>query len=261
MAISEQRVRALLLQEAERIVVPPELRTRLDARLRAPNSTRTRILALATAAVLVVIVGIAGSVIASDSLSRPAKPAASTNGAESPTSSLPVPGDVHITPPARGLARELAAFSGTWQGNWDGGLPSRLIVERITSTSAQVVYVWGTSQYVPTPGWGRPTAQVLPDGRLTWERVGVFPSVNASCDPSSASCSSVRFTFTMGADHQTIRGTRQVTMASSGYINTVTMRRVGGSSGRRYKPIWLAIIAVVLLSFAAIVVRRKVGVR
>lgn len=48
--------------------------------------------------------------------------------------------DVNVIPPATDLPKELAAFSKTWEGEWPFHTPFLLIVEKIDSRSATVVY-------------------------------------------------------------------------------------------------------------------------
>jgi hypothetical protein len=62
---------------------------------------------------------------------------------------------------------EVAAFSGTWEGRWEGDVPSRLVVERIDAEWARVVYAWGDDPGGRFKGdWERVPAKVLPGGRL-----------------------------------------------------------------------------------------------
>lgn len=118
------------------------------------------------------------------------------------STALPTPTNVAITPPPSDLAPELAAFSGTWEGVWDsGGVPSRLIVERIDATSARVVYIWvaapdGSFQ----AGWERYNAR-LTGGKIQWSR----------------------FVFTMSKDRKSISGDSE----RQGRIFTITMKKVG----------------------------------
>jgi len=90
-------------------------------------------------------------------------------GPGNPFAILPEPQDLHITPPLAGLASEVAAFWGIWEGIWrgrNGFLASRLIVEQVDSDSAQVVYIWGDDpQGHFKAGWGRFTARVV-SGRI-----------------------------------------------------------------------------------------------
>ncbi len=117
---------------------------------------------------------------------------------------LPTPTGVNIAPPDPGLAPELAAFSGTWEGIWDGVLASRLIVEQIDADSARVVYIWGDDPggYFKA-GWSRSRATTFPGGKIKWG-------------------GQIRFTFTMSRDRMSIEGERE----TQGRVNTVTMKKV-----------------------------------
>lgn len=118
------------------------------------------------------------------------------------TANLPDPQGVVITPPPAGLAPELAAFSGTWEGMWGGTLPSRLIVEKINAKSAQVVYLYGDHPNGAfKAGWNRLQAKVLPGGKLHWGG----------------------FTFEMGKDRMSIDGEL---IDKAGNISEVTMKKV-----------------------------------
>ncbi|MBI4236849.1 MAG: hypothetical protein HY696_00350 [Deltaproteobacteria bacterium] len=120
---------------------------------------------------------------------------------------LPAPPDIAIAPPPSDLAPELAAFSGSWEGIWDGVLPSRLIVERIDATAARVVYIWARDPngYFQA-GYSRHSAKVLPGGKIEFGGSG-----------------RPYFVFTMSRDRTSIAGERE----SQGRINTTTMKRVG----------------------------------
>jgi len=118
------------------------------------------------------------------------------------TTALPKPTNVKILPPASNLDPNLAAFSGTWQGYWDGGLPSQLIVEQIDSKSAKVIYIHGASARFNFPaGLKRIKASVLPGGKIHWGY----------------------FTFTMKKDHSSIEGERH---GNEGGVNLITMKKI-----------------------------------
>ena len=123
--------------------------------------------------------------------------------------SLPRPQDLRIIPPPAGLAPGLAALWGIWEGYWKGTggmLPSRLIVERIDSESADVVYVWGDDpQGHFKAGWGRFRAKLNPRGILE------FGWRNAT------------LVFEMREDRKSIEGGR----VQGGTISAAVMRRVG----------------------------------
>ncbi len=94
---------------------------------------------------------------------------------------------------------------GYWKGP-SGLLPSRLIVERIDSESAEVVYVWGDDpQGHFKAGWGRFKAKVLPRGILEF---GWWHT---------------KLVFELREDRKSIEGGR----VQGGTISAATMRRVG----------------------------------
>lgn len=73
-------------------------------------------------------------------------------------SAVPLPFKVTVVPPV-GVPQELAAFSGKWQGVWDGTLDHILVVEEITENEAIVIYAWGSSVNPQiTPGFRRTSA-------------------------------------------------------------------------------------------------------
>src|SRR5262249_51815189 len=79
-----------------------------------------------------------------------------------PASAIPRPPEVHVTPPSADLPREVAAFSGTWEGAWDNVWSSRLVVEDIHADAARVVYAWADHPSGRVQGgWTRVDAKVL----------------------------------------------------------------------------------------------------
>jgi hypothetical protein len=79
--------------------------------------------------------------------------------------------DIKLNAPADGIDAKIAALAGAWEGAWgEGGnnpLPSRLYVESIDGSKATVVYAWGNNQG-STAGWNRMSADVDPDGKISW---------------------------------------------------------------------------------------------
>ena len=56
-----------------------------------------------------------------------------------PQKNVPLPRDIGIVPPPSDLPPAVAAFSGRWEGVWEGELESILIVEEIDSQKAKVI--------------------------------------------------------------------------------------------------------------------------
>jgi dienelactone hydrolase len=80
----------------------------------------------------------------------------------SASAQVPLPDDIAIAPPASTVAKEQAAFSGSWLGSWGGDLPTALIVEQVHSNgTANVIYAWGEPPMkFFKPGWVRQTAKI-----------------------------------------------------------------------------------------------------
>ncbi len=61
-----------------------------------------------------------------------------------------LPKNITIVPPPPDLPKELAAFSGRWEGIWEAGsLPAILVVEEINLKEAKVINAWGKAVYYP----------------------------------------------------------------------------------------------------------------
>lgn len=74
---------------------------------------------------------------------------------------------IHIVPPSRDLAPNLAGLSGIWQAT--EGRPGQLVVERINDTWAVIVHSWADQpRGNPNGGWERVMARVQPDGIIQW---------------------------------------------------------------------------------------------
>jgi tetratricopeptide (TPR) repeat protein len=112
-----------------------------------------------------------------------------------------------ITPPAADLPPEVAAFSGIWEGVWDGGLLSRFAVEELAWDAAVVVYAWADQPGWFQGGWSRDRAKVLPGGTLEWS------------NPQGT----VTFIFTLAEDQRHLRGER---VDDAGLLSLVTMQKV-----------------------------------
>ena len=68
----------------------------------------------------------------------------------------PLPKNIKIIPPSADIPKEIAAFSGMWQGAWNETLPVVLVVEEITLTDIRGIYAVGAfkkGQEVVKGGW------------------------------------------------------------------------------------------------------------
>ncbi len=83
-------------------------------------------------------------------------------------SAPPLPPDLKVTPPDSSLSKDIAGFSGTWVGSWGATLDSTLVVEKVDSSSASIVYSWGVASRwgVSNPGFTRVKATIGSDGLL-----------------------------------------------------------------------------------------------
>lgn len=118
---------------------------------------------------------------------------------------LPPLPKVAIDPSPPDLAPELTAFSGTWEGTWDTGMRSRLVIYRMGRELATVLYAWSDApQGSAKGGYIRRVAIVYEDDRkIMW---GVEP----------------KFTFRIGENGQKLEGKREW----AGQFNRITMTRV-----------------------------------
>lgn len=85
--------------------------------------------------------------------------------ATSPSSGIKLPDDVKVEPPKSSVPAKRAAFSGRWEGIWDGNLPHLLVVEEVTSDEAMVVYAWGSTGQL-REGYSRVKAKFKDDDTL-----------------------------------------------------------------------------------------------
>lgn len=74
---------------------------------------------------------------------------------------VPLPREITIVPPSPDLPKEIANFSGRWEGLWEvNSLPGILVVEEINLKEAKVISGWGRGVYYP-PGYDRIKAKVV----------------------------------------------------------------------------------------------------
>jgi len=72
---------------------------------------------------------------------------------------IPLPKNIKIVSPMPNIPIEVAAFSGRWEGTWEGVRPldSILVVETIEPEKAKVIYAWGG----PSRDYSRYTAKIV----------------------------------------------------------------------------------------------------
>lgn len=68
-------------------------------------------------------------------------------------SSAPLPDNIKISKSSGDIPEEKAEYIGKWQGRWGGTLDSYLVVKNVSEDRADVIYAWGTNQYVNQAGW------------------------------------------------------------------------------------------------------------
>ncbi len=84
----------------------------------------------------------------------------------------PLPDDLPVVAPSPAIAEGAAAFSGRWEGVWQAGTRAVLIVQKVTSHVAHIVYGWGANPiYDLSPGYAYYVARII-HGKapsLEWE--------------------------------------------------------------------------------------------
>jgi hypothetical protein len=124
--------------------------------------------------------------------------------------SVPLPKKIQIIQPTGDLPKEIAAFSGRWEGEWEEGArqaKSVLIVEEINAAKAKVIYGWSGYGNVRAD-YSLFTAKVIP---------GIKPKIEFSSKFRD-------FSFEMGEDLKTIHGTNRPRKG----VNwpTITMKKI-----------------------------------
>ncbi|MBU2622470.1 MAG: hypothetical protein KKD92_09160 [Proteobacteria bacterium] len=94
-----------------------------------------------------------------------------TTGSSGPWTPLPEPGTVsaiNVILPGPEVPPEIAAYSGIWEGTFDGASAATIIVEQITPPKVVAIYSWGPgSNYIG--GWTRVIGRVERDSVvLVW---------------------------------------------------------------------------------------------
>jgi hypothetical protein len=124
--------------------------------------------------------------------------------------SVPLPKKIQIIQPTGDLPKEIAAFSGRWEGEWEEGArqsKSVLIVEEINAAKAKVIYGWS--------GYGNVRADYSPF------TAKVIPGIKPKIEFSSPSRD---FSFEMGEDLKTIHGINKPRKGLN--RPTITMKKI-----------------------------------
>ena len=93
---------------------------------------------------------------------------AQAKAAAAPSYLPPTPQDVTMVAPAVDVPSGVAAFSGTWAGQWGHTLDHVLVVEKIEGRNVMFIYSWGVAPAwnITRPGFVRVTGSVDEGGRL-----------------------------------------------------------------------------------------------
>jgi len=121
---------------------------------------------------------------------------------------VPLPDDIKIAAPAADVPKDIAAFSGAWEGKWGAYTEAALVVEEINSKEAKVIYCEG-------------------------EQTGFYPAP-ASCERYKAAVTpenfqiefgpieKIRFTFSMQNNLNQVKGT----FKAPGGTDKITMTKI-----------------------------------
>jgi hypothetical protein len=78
-----------------------------------------------------------------------------------------LPPKINVVPPGKDLSPKIAAFLGRWEGVWDFiDMPVVLIVESISSATANVIYCTGKSKWGNRPDYSHRKAKVLSEEKI-----------------------------------------------------------------------------------------------
>lgn len=76
----------------------------------------------------------------------------------------PLPATAKIVPPSPDVPSHIAAYSGVWEGVWDVGIATTIVIERIAADEVIAIYSWGSAPRGDlSPGWIRLTGRVEND--------------------------------------------------------------------------------------------------
>lgn len=127
---------------------------------------------------------------------------------------IPLPTNIEIVTPAPDLPKEIKAFSGKWEGIWDGyGLKSILIVEEIDPKEAKIIYACGEG-----PGVQKGYSQYIAKVTLSSKSKIEFGRKTNNYE--------VKFTFEMQEDLKTIKGMRKYHSNGGNFWTSIKMKKI-----------------------------------
>ncbi len=89
----------------------------------------------------------------------------------------PLPEALNIVPPSPDIPPEIAAFSGVWEGKWGANQATVIVIEKIDSSKAEVIFSLGWGELIkPSHVYYRVTAMVLPGPVIEWNIEGNPPN-------------------------------------------------------------------------------------
>jgi hypothetical protein len=83
-------------------------------------------------------------------------------------STAPLPQTLDIVAPSADIPKEIAAFSGIWEGRWHGLVDTYLVVQEINNESAKIIMSIGITSSTPDGMFFYATTNVLPGPTLKW---------------------------------------------------------------------------------------------
>ncbi len=83
-------------------------------------------------------------------------------------STAPLPPTLNIVPPLPDVPPEIAAFSGVWEGKWVSTLDTILVVEKINTETAEIIFSTGAWGICCKPEYFYITARVIPGPAIEW---------------------------------------------------------------------------------------------
>lgn len=106
-----------------------------------------------------------------------------------------LPRNIKIVPPSADLSKEIAGFSGRWEGVSDASIKTVLIIEEITAEKVKLIY-----------GWSRLSPYMGPDYIRVNEKLKLISGKPQIKFSMSGPFGSTTFAFKLSENLQTIQG-------------------------------------------------------